>query len=470
MINTTPRRLKGTSGSTAAVECLFDPRSVAVVGASADMRKWGGMAAEQALRDAGPEAGNRKVYLVNARGGEIMGRASFASYGLLPEAPELAVVTVPQPHFETAIDAILEKGTRSIIAITAGFAEEGAEGQAVQDRVAAKVRAAGAAMIGPNCMGIFDGHAPFRCMPWAELKAGNVALVSQSGGYIMDIAGQLEQAGKGLSRVASVGNEADVAIADIVDNLASHGPTRLVMIYCEDFSAPERLFTSIAGLVASHRNVVLMTPQDGEAARRAALLHTGSSMMSVADISRQAAAVGAHHALSPRQGVDMTRALLSQPSVAGRRVAILSDTGGPAVLCAGLCEAAGLVVPAFSEKLKAQLAASLSPRATCENPVDLVDNLDVDAVAIALRLLLQSDEIDAVLMNVHAFVHDSAVQECATADTIWEATQTSGKPVVLITRAMNAPGVLHLMALGCPVYRHAESAVCGMAALCGSER
>lgn len=457
------RRVKGTAAPADVIERLFAPRSVAVVGASADMRKWGGMAAEQVSRDRDL----RRVHFVNARGGEILGDCSATSYRELDEVPDLAVITVPQQHFESTVSEVLEKGTRAIVAITAGFSEEGPEGMAIEDRVAARVRAAGAALLGPNCMGIFDGHAPFRCMPWAELNPGEVGLVSQSGGYIMDIADQLEAGGRGLSRVASVGNESDLAIPDLLDNLATHEPTRLVLAYCEDFSACDRLFDSIARTVAAGKEVVLMTPRSGPAARRAARLHTGSRMIDIAAVRRRAAAAGAHHAFSPRQGVDLALALLSPGRSAGRRVAVLSDTGGPAVLCAGLCEEGGLDLPLFSNGLKSRLGAALSPRATVDNPVDLVDNLDVDAAVVALQILLDAGDADAVLLNIHAFVHDTPEKERRAAQRIVELAQRSGKPVVLTSRAFGSTGIKTLIELGLPVYRDAESAVRGLAALCG---
>lgn len=446
---------KGTTGTAGRIEALFDPQSVAVVGASANMRKWGGMAAEQALRDAA----RRTVYLVNARGEPIMGVSSHRAYADLPQAPELAVVTVPQPAFEAAVDEILARGTRSIVAITAGFAEEGAEGAAIQQRVRQAVRAVGGAMVGPNCMGVFDGHAPFRCMPWAELPTGAVGLLSQSGGHIMDIADQLQTAGQGLSRVASVGNEADVAIPDLIENLAGHEPTRVILLYSEDFADPDRLFGTIAATVGGGKPVVLMTPRSGSGARRAARSHTGSDLIELADIRRLAGEAGALHCLSPQEAVETALGLLAPERATGRRVAVLTDTGGPGVLCAGLCEERGLLVPALSLSLQAALAERLSPRATLNNPVDLVDNLDVDDVVTALDVLLGAAEVDAVLLNVHAFVHDTPEQEQAASARIHAAVRRHGKPVSVVSRAQAAPGVLHLRTLGIPVHRHAEGAV-----------
>lgn len=458
----TVTRQKGTAAGARAIEALFNPRSVVIVGASADMRKWGGMAAEQVKRDDGL----REVYFVNARGGDILGEVSYPDYPALPVAPELAVVTVPQRVFEETIDQILEKGTRSIVAITAGFGEEGAAGQAIQDRVTAKVRAAGAVMMGPNCMGVFDGHAPFRCMPWAELSAGNVGLISQSGGHIMDIGDQLASAGRGLSRVASVGNEADLAIIDVLRNFAAHDPTEILIIYSEDFSEPDIFFRAVEETITAGKEVILLTPGAGSAARRAARSHTGSQMGSLENIKKEAARAGARHASTPRMAVNTAIALLSPHRTSGRRVGIITDTGGPGVICAGLCEAHGLEAPAFSDALQGRLSERLSPRATLNNPVDLVDNLDVDAVAECLEKVLPSPEVDAVLLNVHAFVHSTPEDEIKAAGQMLDSIRRYGKPTVLTTRAMTSPGVLALIKAGLPVYRDMDAAVMSLAALC----
>ena len=445
-----------------AIDNLFTPASVAIIGASSEPGKWGYLAAEQVLRDRS----QRAVRLVNRKGGDIQGQPSFRSYSDIDDTPDLAVVTVPQFAFEETIAEVLDKGTRAIVGITAGFGEEGAEGQAIQDRVVDNVRAHGAVMLGPNCMGIFDGHGGVRCMPWAELPSGPLGFLSQSGGLIMDITKRLVDVGLGFSRVASVGNQADLQIPDLIDNLADDERTSVVAVYCEDLTHADGLFQGIARTVAGGKDVVLMTPQSSPGSVRGARAHTGSTVTAIEEARRAARDVGAWHVASTRELTTLTQALLANNRSEGKRVAVISDTGGPAVLCAGLAEAQGLDVPEFSASLQDALRQQLSPRASVNNPIDLVDNLTVEPTIDALESVLSSEEIDAVFMNIHVFVHDSHDREVVMGERIGELVRRSGKPVVVTSHAMDAPGIRATLEAGVPVYRDTEEAALGLAVQC----
>lgn len=452
----------GDEPRRAAVELLFAPASVAIVGASTDPRKWGYMAAEQALRDRD----RRRVHLVNSRGGEILGAHCLRSVGELPEAPDLAIVTVPPGGFERAVDDLLALGTRAIVAITAGFGEADEEGREIEARVAARVRAAGAVMVGPNCMGVFDGSAPFRCMPWAEIDAGPVGFISQSGGLIMDLSMRLAQVGLGLSRAVSVGNQADLRIVDLVRNLARHASTELIAIYCEAPLAGRELFAAIQETVRDGKPVAVISPDSTAAARRAARSHTASLVSDRRIVAAAAEAAGACYAGSPRELAELLQALASPSRRPGRRVAVVSDTGGPVVLAAGEVERAGLEVPPFSATLQQALSAQLTPRAVVGNPVDLVDNLNVEPAVPVLRTLIGSGEVDAVLLNLHAFVHDTPALEAEMGRRLADVARAGGLPVVITCRSLEIPGVRALLDERIPVYRDGEAAARALALLC----
>ena len=449
-----------------AIDNLFTPGSVAVVGASGVPGKWGYFAAKQALRDKL----QRDVFLVNRKGGEIQGEESYRRYSDIDAVPDLAVISVPQFAFEDTIDEVLAKGTRSIVAITAGFGEEGCEGRAVEERVVAKVREAGAVMLGPNCMGVYDGYGGIRCMPWADLTPGPVGFLSQSGGLIMDIAKRLAEVELGFSRVASVGNQADLQIPDLMENLVSDARTRIAAIYIEDLEQTDQLFESICETIACGREVILMTPYSSPGSVRAARAHTGSTVTSMERVRERTLQAGAWYVYSPREMVTVAQALLAPNRTAGTRVAVISDTGGPGVLCAGLAEKRGLEVREFSEALQEQLRGLLSPRAAVNNPVDLVDNITVEPMVDTLEAVLEADETDAVLMNIHVFVHESAGLEVKMGERIGRLAGRSGKPVVVTSHSMDAPGVLAALRCGVPVYRDTEEAAHGLALQCGCRR
>ena len=190
---------------------LFDPRSVAILGASNDETKYGNWLSVQALR----MTGDRVVHLVNRRGERILGHSSLRSLAELDERVDLVVITVPAQGFEEAVDDALAAGATAIVGVTAGFAELGAAGRAVQERVVARVRAAGAVLLGPNCLGVLDSSTALT-LASNPLPAGRVALLSQSGNMALELSQFLEARGHGFSRFASLGNQADLGAADLI--------------------------------------------------------------------------------------------------------------------------------------------------------------------------------------------------------------------------------------------------------------
>jgi acetate---CoA ligase (ADP-forming) len=442
-----------------AIERLFSPRSVAIIGASTDPRKWGYMAAEQALRDADC----RQVHLVNARGGAIMGQPCLTTIGELPDDVDLAIVTVPLAALESSIESLLQRGVRTLVTITAGLGEGAESGRQLERRIVANVRAHGAVMVGPNCMGVYDGHAPFRCMPWAEIPPGPIGFISQSGGLIMDLSTRLAEVGLGLSRAVSVGNQADVTILALLRNLADHEPTRVIAIYCEAPLEGRALLAEIHRITEAGKPVLVLTPESGQAARRAARSHTASLVGDRRLVWEALSRAGALCASSPRELCEMLQALVPGLSSQGRRAAVVSDTGGPVVLAAGEVERAGFSVPRFSDGLTRTLSSLLTERAVVHNPIDLVDNLNAEPAIDVLATLLASDEVDVVLMILHAFVHDTPDLEVQVGRRLAEQVHAARKPVAFICRSLALPGVRALLDAGMPVYRDAEAAARGLA-------
>ena len=211
---------------------LLNPRSVAVVGASDDPAKWGFGIARGVLRGAD----RRRVELVNARSPTVQGLPTVASLRDLEEPVDLALLVVPAHAFEEVVEDGLARGVRAFIGITIGFAEAGAEGRAVEERVARRVREEGAVLLGPNCMGVWAGHEGFDAA-WLDngQVPGPLALVSQSGGLGVDFASYGIEMGLGMSHFVSVGNQADVTIGDVISYLAHDPEVRAIGVYCEDF-------------------------------------------------------------------------------------------------------------------------------------------------------------------------------------------------------------------------------------------
>jgi acetate---CoA ligase (ADP-forming) len=443
---------------------VFDPASVVIVGASAVPGKWGYRAAAEVLADRR----DRRIHLVNARGGEVMGHPLIRSVTDLPEVPDLAVITVPLPAVSSAIDDLLALGVRTFLCITAGFGEESIDGARLEAEIMARVRAADAVLVGPNCMGILDSSVPFRCMPWTEIPPGPVSFISQSGGFIMDLALRLRDHGTGMARAVSIGNASDVTATDLLDLCAGHEATRAIAVYVEAVPDGRDFARAIQTCVESGKPVVVMTPDDSPGAVRASRAHTNSLITRRRAIRAAVEEAGGHYAETARDLAEMLVTLLS-PRRRGpkgtRQLAVISDTGGPVVLLTGAAERAGLSVPQFQPELQARISALSSPRAQTQNPVDLVDNLTVETAVDVLDTVLASDEVGGALMNLHVFVHETPEDEARMGRRLAEAAARSGKPVTISARDPAAPGPRAAADAGLPVFRDAEAAARAMAML-----
>src|SRR5262245_9694021 len=243
-----------------SLDSLFAPGSVAVVGASRDPAKWGGVLARKALDGVH----RRTVRLVNRGGGEILGEPAYTSVAELPEPPELVVACVPAGEFDATVDEALAAGARAIVGITGGV-----HGREAGERA----RAAGAVLLGPNCLGVFDRDAELDLAAWAEFPAGDIGLIAQSGNLSLELGLLAAGEGLGFSRFASLGNQADVDAAELLDDFARHDASRLVALYVEDFR-DGRAFARAAR--DAGKPVVLLTAGASDAGARAARSHTGA--------------------------------------------------------------------------------------------------------------------------------------------------------------------------------------------------
>ncbi|MER7400095.1 CoA-binding protein, partial [Streptomyces sp. NPDC000151] len=225
----------------APLAALFDPRSVAVVGASANPEKWGYWLASGALAGRG----RRAVHLVNRRGGALDGVPFLPDLGALPSAPEQVVVAVPPPQVRAVVAEGLAAGARCFTVITSGGTDAAAE-----RALASEVTARGARLLGPNCMGVVDTTSDLR-LSWGDFPAGQVGLVSQSGNLALEIGRLLARAGQGFSRFVSLGNQRDIDATDALEALVRHEPTRVIAAYVEDFRDGRRLARALAAAHAA---------------------------------------------------------------------------------------------------------------------------------------------------------------------------------------------------------------------------
>ena len=452
---------------------LFDPGTVAVVGASNDETKYGNWISVQALR----MRARRRVYLVNRRGEPVLGQPVYRALADLPEPADLAVIAVPAAGFEQAVDDALAAGTRAIVGISAGFAELGESGRARQAAVAERVRAAGAMLLGPNCLGVLDSTTELFLVS-NPFPAGTVALISQSGNMALELSKLLEQRGLGLSRFASLGNQADLGAADLVRACTAHPGTELIALYCEDFGDGEDFTRAAAGAVAAGKPVVLLAVGGSQASRRGAASHTGALTSDSAVIDAACRAAGADRVASPREMADLLAALHCYGPVPARDVAVLADGGGHAALACDIAESHGLRVPPFGEPLRTALRRELTPSAGVANPVDLAGagEQDITSFTRTLRLLLAEPSADAVLMTGYFggygdYGEDLRAAEIDTARALADCVRAAGKPVMVHTMCADSPAAAELRRAKVPVFADVDAAARTLALLArGAER
>ncbi|MFE4696437.1 acetate--CoA ligase family protein [Streptomyces sp. NPDC056738] len=452
------------------LSALFDPVSVAVVGASDDPAKYGHAIAAQAVR----ANGRRPVHLVNRRGGTVLGRTAAPSLSAIGEPVDLAVVCVPAAGFEAAVDEALGCGARAIVAITAGFAETGTAGRARQQAVAERVRAAGAVMVGPNCLGIADNTTDL-FLASDTFTPGGVALLSQSGNLALELQLRFAPHGLGFSRFVSLGNQADVTLVDLLADCARHEDTRAIAVYAEDF-ADGRAFAEAAAVAG--KPVVLLTAGRGDASARSAQSHTGALTTSADVVTAACRDAGVELVATPRELTVVLAAAAGPRRGAGRRVAVLTDGGGHGVIAADAVEAAGLSVPEIGAPTRERLREVLWEQSAVANPVDLagMGEQDPGSYAATVEALLAAEEVDAVLMT--GYFGGYAASEGglggggrALADGEREAAQliaarhgATAKPLVVQSMYPGSPSCRTLAAAGIPVFDATEDAARTLAA------
>jgi acetyl coenzyme A synthetase (ADP forming)-like protein len=382
--------------TTASLQPLFRPSSVVVVGASRDPSSIGYKLLEALImnRFQGP------VYPVNPKAAVVGSMRAYPSVRDLPDPVDLAVIAVPRDAVLAVVDDCAARGIKALVVITAGFAEVGREGQNLQQQLLDKVRGYGMRMVGPNCMGLLN------TAPDVQLNAsfspifpppGRVAMSSQSGALGLAILALARRLHLGLSTFISVGNKADVSGNDLLQYWEEDEATDVILLYLESFGNPRR-FARIARRVSRRKPIIAVKSVRTLAGRRAAGSHTAALAASDVAVEALFRQTGVIRADTLEEMFDLAAALGSQSLPRGRRVAIITNAGGPGILCADACEAGKLLVPELSAATKARLATILPPQASLANPVDMIASAGPEHYRHTIETVLASDECDALVI------------------------------------------------------------------------
>ncbi len=440
---------------------LFDPRSLAILGASATPSKWGYWLARSALKGVK----RRKVFLVNRRGEDILGQHTYTSLRDVPQPVDLVVITIAAAGFEQAVDDALATGARAIVAITAGLGEMGRDGRAIERAVTKKVRAAGAVLVGPNCLGVADTGSKLD-LASSEFGVGSIGLISQSGNLALEVANLATEAGLGFSRFVSVGNQADLDVTMLIDALAAHDQTRVIAVYAEDFRDGRDLAEAATRAREAGKPVILLTVGSSRAGARAAQSHTGAMVSASAAVEAACRASGMLRVGSPRQMIELAQGLLMPHGLRGRRIGIIGDGGGHVALAADMVAERGLALPLLTNDVAMRIGATLPAGATTRNPIDLAGGGEQDFQNFEriVREMATSGEVDAVLLTGYFGGYsqesfDFARRETQVAVGMADAAEESGRPLVVQTMYPASPSIRALRSRRVPVFSDIESAV-----------
>jgi acyl-CoA synthetase (NDP forming) len=376
-----------------AIWNLFYPKSIAFIGASAEVSKWGQLMFTNVL--AGKYQG--EIYLVNPKGGEIAGRKVFKSVTEIPDPVDLAVVTIPANRVLALIPELKKKKIKNVLLISSGFAETGAEGKVLEDELVKKAREAGILILGPNTMGICNPYISLYCMgTHVRPKAGSTVLVTQSGNLGTQLLAFAEKEGIGIRAFGGSGNEAMITIEDAMEGFEVDELTKTVVLYIESIKNGRRFFEA-AKRVGRKKPIIALKGGRTVAGAHAAASHTGAMASNIKVFKAACRQAGIVQVENPMDLLDLSAAFSSLPLPKGKKVGIITLGGGWGVVASDLCVENGLEVPKLSEDVISRINKLLPPFWSHANPIDVVGEMNTETYMTILEELLQWPECDAII-------------------------------------------------------------------------
>lgn len=382
--------------AVAALKRFFEPRSIAVVGASRRRGSIGGETFHNLLDSGFPGP----VYPVSPHP-VVQSVSAYPDVRQIEGPVDLAVIVIPADEVIEAARACAEKGVAALVVISSGFAEAGPAGRGRQAALLEICRRAGMRLIGPNCMGILStapGFSLNATFAPAAPPRGRIGFMSQSGALGLAVIDHARRVGLGLSTFVSVGNKADISGNDLLEYWESDPETDLVLLYLESFGNPRR-FSRVARRVGRAKPILAVKSGRSVAGARATSSHTGALLAaSDATVDALFTQSGVIRADTLGELFDVATLLANRPPPAGRRVGIVTNAGGLGIMCADACGAQDLAVPELSAATRAALAGFLPPASSTANPIDMIASASPDDYERTIRIVAGSAEVDALIV------------------------------------------------------------------------
>ena len=382
--------------AVAALKRFFEPRSIAVVGASRRRGSIGGEVFHNLLNSGFPGP----VYPVGPHP-TVQSVSAYHDVREISGPIDLAVIVVPADAVPAAAQACAEKGVGALVVISAGFAETGPAGLTRQEALLEVCRRSGMRLIGPNCMGVLStaqGLSLNATFAPASPPEGHIGFMSQSGALGLAVIDRARRIGVGLSTFVSVGNKADISGNDLLEYWETDPETDLVMLYLESFGNPRR-FSRLARRIGRAKPILAVKGGRSAAGARATSSHTGA-LLAASEVTVDAlfAQSGVIRADTLGELFDVATLLASQPPPRGRRVGIVTNAGGLGVLCADACADHGLEVPELSASTRTTLGGFLAAASSTGNPIDLIASASTDDYERTIAAVAGSGEVDALIV------------------------------------------------------------------------
>jgi acetyl coenzyme A synthetase (ADP forming)-like protein len=468
--------------SVKQLDAFFNPRSVAVVGATKKINKAGHVIFKNFVENKRRGVFRGDIYPVNPHEDYILGFQCYPKLTKIPGELELAVIVVPAEIVPEIMEDAAAKRVKAVVIISSGFGEIG--NHELERRVVGIAKRAGIRVLGPNCLGVYDSKTGVDMLFLPETKIlttgeevvatprpmrGNIAIVTQSGAFGVAALDYLAGRQIGVSKFVSFGNKSDVDEAEMLHYLYYDDETKVILLYVEDIKNG-RAFIEAASKVTRKKPVIALKAGKTEAGARAAASHTGAMAGSDQIYNAAFAQTGILRVRDMEEFFDAAKAFVMQPPAAGKNVAIITDAGGPGILAADECETQGLMVKRFSEKTlqkfeKLKREGKLPKFATNLNPVDVTGSATSEMFELATDIVFQDPEIHGILLlGLH---HTPALQE-DYIDRVAKVASKYEKPIVACDIG-ETEMALHTRSrfekLGIPAYSSPEDAARAMSAL-----
>ncbi|MHB1131948.1 MAG: acetate--CoA ligase alpha subunit [Chloroflexota bacterium] len=442
------------------LEAFFRPKTVAVVGASRNEKGLG----HTVLRNMVEFGFTGKIYPVNPKADCLIGLECYPDLASIPEPVDLVVVVVPQPLVADVMRQAVAKGVKGAVVITAGFREVGPEGAAAEREITTIARSGGMRVLGPNILGIIDTKVRLNAtFAAAQPEAGDIAFVSQSGALLTAILDWAVQEQVGFSKIVSLGNKADLSEIDMFLAFKDDPETKVVVAYLEGVT-DGAAFRKAATQLTKKKPLIVVKSGGTAAGSRAVSSHTGSLAGSEAAYDAAFKQSGILRAATMQDLFDISLAFAYQPLPAGKRLAIVTNAGGPGILATDACERKGLQLASFTPQTIANLRDNLPRSANVYNPIDVIGDAQADRYEVAIDAALADPNVDALLV----LLTPQAMTEIEkTAEATVRAGQNGSKPVLASFMGGTAvePGLAILKDGRVPNYTFPERAVEALVAM-----